>query len=558
MTIKQLSFRTFCLCAAAILLISLAFGVYWGMQKQALFIDETFSYMLSNSQTDYGLHANITPDTWTDASAFSTALCVTPGEEFDYHRVYLNQEHDVHPPLYYDVLHTVSSFFPGQFSIWFGIGINMFFYAAGFVVLAAILLLITQNNRALALAILLIYATNCSTMSLLLFIRMYMMFTFFTLLVTWLHLLVLRGKLRFPIFLMLTAISCFLGFLTQYFFLIYMAFLCLLYSIHLLVRKPYGAKSIRYFVMYAASLLIALGATYVAFPPWVDHLFSGQRGIGSFSAFSGEAIFSFVNEKAYYGILNDTLFAGTLTYLLLAIVLLVIVTFFVHRKQCPGNAKSQAASPVSSFGLWLTTGTVVLFLWIAARAGLPGVGASHVIFRFIVPGYALLLSLVMLAMYKLSAGLLKRSAWALVCTLVLFGFINVLGYRQSYRIDSRIAQGEPLFAYSFEQEHLDFAQAHKDTPVVVLFRNRIGYHRIITEMMQYRQLYFTHVDYYNIDDASVAAAEDCEELIVYIPYGDEDEGSYLGFILETFPWLYGEEWQYDTLNNDYSVYLFSI
>ena len=43
---------------------------------------------------------------------------------FDYASVYYNQTQDVHPPLFYFLLHTVCSLFPGSFTKWTGLGMN--------------------------------------------------------------------------------------------------------------------------------------------------------------------------------------------------------------------------------------------------------------------------------------------------------------------------------------------------------------------------------------------------------------------------------------------------
>ena len=60
--------------------------------------------------------------------AFMDYFTVQRGHEFDYATVWKNQSEDVHPPLYYVFVHTISSFFPGSFSKWFGLAVNILFY----------------------------------------------------------------------------------------------------------------------------------------------------------------------------------------------------------------------------------------------------------------------------------------------------------------------------------------------------------------------------------------------------------------------------------------------
>ena len=45
----------------------------------------------------------------------------------NYKYVYDLQSYDVHPPVYYFMLHTVCSVMPGVFSMWQGIGLNILF-----------------------------------------------------------------------------------------------------------------------------------------------------------------------------------------------------------------------------------------------------------------------------------------------------------------------------------------------------------------------------------------------------------------------------------------------
>lgn len=101
---------------------------YWGSQKEGYYIDELWSYGLANScyapflqdQDDYMDH-------WHGSGFYMNYLTVDSGDAFSYVSVYDNQVHDVHPPLYYMLLHTVCSLFKGNFSKWFGLSINLLF-----------------------------------------------------------------------------------------------------------------------------------------------------------------------------------------------------------------------------------------------------------------------------------------------------------------------------------------------------------------------------------------------------------------------------------------------
>lgn len=65
--------------------------------------------------------------TWVSGEDYLYYVAVSPENTFNYASVYYNQRGDVHPPLFYILLHTVCSVFQGSFSKWFGLGINILF-----------------------------------------------------------------------------------------------------------------------------------------------------------------------------------------------------------------------------------------------------------------------------------------------------------------------------------------------------------------------------------------------------------------------------------------------
>ena len=58
-------------------------------------------------------------------SVYDDYMKVQNGQRFDYVNVWRNQTNDVHPPLYYALIHTICSVFPNKFSKWFAAGINV-------------------------------------------------------------------------------------------------------------------------------------------------------------------------------------------------------------------------------------------------------------------------------------------------------------------------------------------------------------------------------------------------------------------------------------------------
>ena len=65
------------------------------------------------------------PEAVFTQSEFLNYVAPQGSTRFNYASVYYNQTQDVHPPLFYFLLHTVCSLFPGSFTKWTGLGMNL-------------------------------------------------------------------------------------------------------------------------------------------------------------------------------------------------------------------------------------------------------------------------------------------------------------------------------------------------------------------------------------------------------------------------------------------------
>ena len=96
-------------------LMTLGVCLLFGIRKTGMFIDEIYSYGLSNSRYAPFLSdlkgGELTDKIFTpeDIDAY---LTVGNGDQFAFGSVYYNQTKDVHPPLYYWIFNAVSSVFP--------------------------------------------------------------------------------------------------------------------------------------------------------------------------------------------------------------------------------------------------------------------------------------------------------------------------------------------------------------------------------------------------------------------------------------------------------------
>lgn len=120
--------RTAFFILSFIILAGVCATVFAVSLKKGMHVDEYYSYGLSNYSGNNIFMSVDLGKTYTDPKQpFLDYMTVQPGNGFSYDNVWDKQSADVHPPFYYVILHTVCSFFPAKFSIWFAAVINITF-----------------------------------------------------------------------------------------------------------------------------------------------------------------------------------------------------------------------------------------------------------------------------------------------------------------------------------------------------------------------------------------------------------------------------------------------
>ncbi len=259
---------------AAVLAFVMVLGVclLFCTRKTGMFIDEVYSYGLANSY-----YAPFLPDlkegSFTDQvftrEEIESYLSVGEGDAFAAGSVYYNQTKDVHPPLYYWVMNAVSSVFRGSCSKWIGLGINLFFFLLTLTVLFALSMELFGSSD-VAAAVVALYGMSVLGLSTVMMIRMYMMLTFFTAVLALLTAKLMHNPKKAILF-PLIMLTIFCGMMTQYYFVFYAFFLCLLFDIRALVKKDF-----RTFVLFSLHALVGVGLMLLVFPASLHQLFEGN------------------------------------------------------------------------------------------------------------------------------------------------------------------------------------------------------------------------------------------------------------------------------------------
>lgn len=295
----------------------------FGSAKSGYFVDELWSYGLSNSYFHAHVYSDNALSDWVDGSYFSDYIEISDDERFSYDSVIYNQENDNHPPLFYFVLNTVSSLFPNTFSKWYGILPNIiYFIVAQFALLLISRKLFGKDSFA-SLLPMAIFGFTAGAISYTIYIRMYMMAAMWLLILINFHIKgITRGKLK-PWDYAAIALVTFFGFMTHYYFIIFAFFMAAFYFFWLVIKK----KGIGAIICYCVAMLSALGLEYLAYPKAYEIMFAGQRGeqaVNNILDFSNLAS----NIRGYLTVINKGLF-GRLSIWLVPLALVMVISAVV-------------------------------------------------------------------------------------------------------------------------------------------------------------------------------------------------------------------------------------
>ena len=324
---------------AVILILQLCCMFYYGNAKQGYFVDELWSYGLANSY--YHPHVDCNGALlkgWVTGNYFHDYLRVLPNQRFAYGSVIYNQVYDYHPPLFYMVLHTVSSLFPNTFNKWYALVPNIVYFAISMLLLFVLVKRIFKNEW-LALVPVIAYGFSAGAISNVVFLRMYVLLTVWVLALMDLHVKwILSDRMQKKDFLLLVLVA-YLGFMTHYYFFLIAFFTSAFYFFYLLLKKRFAVL-----VKYCVAMLVSLLLVEATFPVAFFKLFKGQRGDEAVQNFF--SVTDFVSHaKAFWKITGQGLFADLINIFALVLIIggaVTILVSFFRRKQQAGEEKSSA------------------------------------------------------------------------------------------------------------------------------------------------------------------------------------------------------------------------
>lgn len=296
----------------------------WMMNERAyLFTDEVYSYGLANCESNAFIdpEQNPTLNNWTNSDFFANYTRYDNSVPFSFNAAFKNQAADVHPPMYYILLHIVCAFFPNAvYDPVPGILLNYIFLLLSDICLYFLAKFFFKDDFT-AIAVVVFWGLSSACFSDAVLIRMYMLQTFQLLLLATYHFVLFNNssqKTNWLKWLGLVLIVAFGG-LTHYYFYFFAATLGFFMCVALLVLKRF-----KDLVIYALSLWGGVGLALLIFPATFQHIF-GYRG-----EYATQNIGTVDYEKfsTYFHFINESLLGNGACFILLLIIVALLVRLF--------------------------------------------------------------------------------------------------------------------------------------------------------------------------------------------------------------------------------------
>ncbi len=249
--------------------------VFFAQKATRVSMDGIFSYTLSNNPYTYLFIDDIYDEFpqnngWLDAHILKENYVVEEYDRFNYAAVYHHQRHDVHPPLYYFAVHTISSLFPGRYSNLFAMGINLLALLLSDMLLIKICGLL-YGSVGYGLVPVAFLTAMTSMRSLLTWPRMYMMLFLFCVWYVYIHARFAMEGWKKTDFVQM-AVCIFFGTLTHYYFYVYAGALSVL-TVFYLLRRRRRQTLLRY--LYCG--IVGIAVSWIFYPWVLWHIFINEQ-----------------------------------------------------------------------------------------------------------------------------------------------------------------------------------------------------------------------------------------------------------------------------------------
>lgn len=506
-------------CFFVLWFLQMMLAFWFCTRKQGFHEDEYYTYY-STARTN-GFY--VEDGKWMERDLYRNEFVVLPGQRFQYGLVKQVQSWDVHPPMYYWVFHTAASFVPGVFSKWIGLSVNLFFHGINLILLTYLSYLATGKDERLTLPVTFIYGFSPAAMSGVVFIRMYEMLTTFVLLCAILHVRAAQGlrsgsereerggvygrrgsRLSTKTLFAMAAVT-YVGFLTQYYYFIFLFYLAAAFGVWLLWRDRKIGNCLRYGFFQGMAFALA----YLTYPAFPGQMFKGQRGAQATENFFHLSN-TFERFSFFWDLMNRYVFGGLLGLMLLFLVAAAVVCL----RRRGGIGKNGGVS-----GMEESTGPVFYMLLFAAVGYFLTVSKTALLLgdtsnRYQLPIYGIAVLLLVLG----ASHLWRQSERAVRYGKGLSGLMAVFCLSV---VALSYVRADVVFLYPEDREQSARAAERAAAQMAAVYFYRPGEEWCIwdvtNELQAYPAVFFVSVDGAEpIEDEKIARAD---SLVVYLAKG---------------------------------------
>ncbi|MCI9039842.1 MAG: hypothetical protein HFJ29_08330 [Clostridia bacterium] len=399
---------------------------------------------------------------WKTNEQAKEYMTVSKDEILSYWSVYYNQARDVHPPLFYMLVHLVSSVCLNHFSKYIIFVINLAFYIASCCIIHKMLKLLGKEK--FSSITILLYGLSMGAISIVMFQRMYVMLTFFMLTYLYLNLKISKGSFeidkRTKRQLTWTIL---LGFLTQYYFCIYAVIVALIMGIILCKNKKKDTFK-RYLWCHIKAAIIGI----LLFPASIYHIFFSYRGVAGGTVEAGylERLKEYLELIFYAFSIPKGLGYAIMT------VLIILLGY----KLIKGKRKDII--------LIITIPVIIFTLIIAKIAPYMNIRYLASIFPIICVGVVLIIiSIIRKITNWITKGYNNKGAtYASIIVITCIAVcISIYGFMKS----------EPQFLYETYQRRIEIAEKYQDKKMVYVGGANFNHLQDMEEFLRYHNFIIT-------------------------------------------------------------------
>lgn len=412
---------------------------------------------------------------WISAKQFQDYITTDSRDNFNYLSVYFNVKDDNHPPLHFMVLHTISSIWKKRISPWMGCSINLVMILGICILLMKISGKFLFKTEEFGRAVCVIYALSMAGIATLLLIRMYAMLTFFCVAALYLHLKKKKeGQWKDRNKLLIFVTVC--GFLTQYYFVIFMLFLAGVTVAYL--WKTERKEALYYCRTMGISALLGL----CIFPFSIADVLYSERGVESVQNL--ESGFSGMGERLFYFglILRDQVFGGVAGLGFFFLFVTAAFVYWLIRKLGEDSELAKVKKKEREKERRLNDD----LRWTYRMICIPCFGYFFVVAK-IAPYYADRYLMPIFPLFSLLIGVLLQS-----CLDFLKKYLKVFGHRGALMVLAallvlpNLQMSEPNYLYVGYGLQEQMAEEFSDRACLCVYEG-VGYYQNLPEFTHYKE-----------------------------------------------------------------------